>query len=412
MQMMRSCGPLVAMLMAACLAAAGAAAQTAPDFAEAIRNLRNPDTRARLRALRTLRDAQHVAAAIPVAPLVVDSVDAVQLEAIAAELSFYVVEEAPVRRRVGLIVEVRSNGQAAQLFERGALATWPDSAPAEVVEALIKAVDDENPRVRIEAIHAVGVIARPPLSPAAATGLITTLDHYDPAIRAAAARVAGRLRVQGAGDALIKGINDSVPAVRFASMRALGDIREPRAVRSLTEQLEYYGKGEGAWSALDGLARIGHASSAALFRARLADKDPFVRRAAAEGLGRSGEASSAAALQAAETAERSEMVRAAMAFAMVKLGHDYLPRLLDRLGSDRTRTQVEEYLLELGPSVLPALTARLNDPVAGVRAGAVEVTGVLGTRDSVTALEPLLKDRDRTVADAAMVAIERIKMRR
>jgi HEAT repeat protein len=400
------------MAIAACLVTPCAVAQTAPDHAEAIRNLRNPDTRARLSALRTLRDAQHVPAAIPVAALVVDPVDAVQLEAIAAELSFYVVREAPVRRRVGLIVEVRSKGQAAQLFERGVLATWPDSAPAEVVDALIRAVDDENPRVRMEAIHAVGVIARPPLSAAAARGLITALDHYDPAVRAAAARVAGRLRVQAAGEALIKGINDPVPAVRFASMRALGDIREPRAVRALTEQLEHYGKGEGAWSALDGLARIGHASSAVLFRARLADKDPFLRRAAAEGLGRVGEASSAAAIQAAEAAERSDMARAAMAFALVKLGHDYLPQLLDRLGSDRTRTQVEDYLLELGPSVLPALTARFNDPVAGVRAGAVEVTGVLGTSDSVTALEPLLKDRDREVAEAAMVAIERIKMRR
>ena len=41
-----------------------------------------------------------------------------------------------------------------------------------------------------------------------------------------------------AGDALIKAINDSQADVRYASMRALGAIREARAVGALTEQLD------------------------------------------------------------------------------------------------------------------------------------------------------------------------------
>ncbi len=301
-------------------------------FEDVIRNLRNPDPKARLSAVRMLRESQHTAAAVPVAAVVNDPLDEIQLEAIAAELSFFLVQDMPLRKRVGLVVEVRSKGKAAQAFEQGPLAAWPRPVPPEVVDALLKAVDDENPRVRIEAIYALGAVARPPLADGASERLIKALDHYDPAIRAAAARVAGRLDVKRAGDTLIKSINDSSPPVRFASMRALGEIRDERAVQSLMEQLKFYGKGEGAWSALDALARIAHPSSASLFKTRISDKDPAMRRAAAEGLARIGDASEAPAIQIAATSESSEMVRAAMTFAMVKFGQNYMARLIDFFG--------------------------------------------------------------------------------
>jgi HEAT repeat protein len=401
----RSAWCLVAGLLAApCAAQSG--------FEDVVRNLRNPDARARMSALRTLHESQHAAAAVPVAAVVNDPIDDIQLEAIATELSFFLIQDVPARRHVGLVVEVRSKGQAAQAFEQGTLVTWPRPVPPEVVDALLKAVDDENPRVRIEGIYALGVIGRPPLNDADGDRLIKALDHYDPAIRAAAARVIGRLGVKRASDTLIKSVNDSSAPVRYASMRALGDLQEERAVQALTEQLKYYGKGEGAWSALDALARIAHASSAPVFKSRIADKDPFIRRAAAEGLARLADKSDAAVIQGAVTSESSEMVRAAMTFAMVMFGQNYLTRLVDFFGSDRTALQVQEYLLELGPSVLPALTPQLKEPVAGVRAGVAEVVGALGTSDSIAVLEPLTKDRDRGVAETATAAIERIKMRR
>ena len=139
--------------------------------------------------------------------------------------------------------------------------------PPELTTSLLQAVDDENAKVRLEAIYATGVDRAGRRSPTPTVQrLIKALDHYDPAVRAAAARVAGRLKVDEAGDALIKAINDSQPEVRFAAMRALGAIREPRAVAALTEQLAYYKKGEGAWSALDALARIGSPASVPLFK--------------------------------------------------------------------------------------------------------------------------------------------------
>jgi len=265
--------------------------------------------------------------------------------------------------------------------------------------------------VRSEAIYALGVVARPPLAADAADRLIKGLDHYDPIMRAAAARVIGRLEVKRAGDALIAAINDRDPAVRYAAMRALGDIREARAIQALTEQLTFYGKGEGAWSALDGLARIADPSSAALFRARLADKDPYLRRAAAEGLAPLGEQSQAPAIQTGASTDPSPMVRAAMTFALTKFGQNYLARLIEFLSSDKTALQAQAYLLDLGPTALPGLTAALKDPNPGVRAGVADVIGAVGTADNTAVLEPLTKDRDRAVAEAAAAAIERIRRR-
>ena len=114
-------------------------------------------------------------------------------------------------------------------------------------------------------------------------------------------------------------------------------LREERAVQALTEQLKYYGKGEGAWSALDGLARIAHASSVPIFTARLADRDAYVRRAAAEGLGRAGDKGAMSALETGAGNDPSNMVRAAMQYALQKLGRNYVARLVEFLGRNQHR---------------------------------------------------------------------------
>lgn len=387
----------------------GASAQ--PRYDDVVRNLRNPDAKVRLNALRLLREARHIEAIGPIAPLVNDPVDDIQLEAIATELSFYLVEDVPASRRVALVFEVRSQGQAPSAFELGPLAVWPRPVPAELISSLLQAVDDENGRVRTEAIYALGVIARPPLAADHAGTLIKALDHYDPAIRAAVARVAGRLQVTAAGDALIKTINDSKEEVRFAAMRALGDLREARAVESLGDQLTYYERGEGAWSALHALARIAHPSSIPIFKARLGDRDPAIRRAAIEGLGRTGDRSEETALQQAAGSDPEGGVRAAAAFALQLHGGHYIPRLVEAFLSERTALQVRDYLRELGPGIEQTLLTHLIDQDPAIRGHVARVLGEIGGEASRAALQPLLKDRDRRVAQEAAWALDRMAMR-
>lgn len=377
-------------------------------FDDVIRNLRNPDPKTRLSAVRMLRDAKYPEAIAPMAPLVLDPIDDIQLETIGAELAFFLEQDVKSKRRVGFVLEKRTSAIAAAAFDLGPLAVWPRAVPAELVTALLTAVDDDTAKVRLEAIYATGVIAKGPLSAEQVQRLTRALDHYDPAIRSAAARVIARLKVAGAGDALIKAVNDSQAEVRYAAMRALGAIRETRAVGALTEQLAYYKKGEGAWSALDALAQIGAPASVAAFKERLQDKDPYIRRAAAEGLGRAGDTASIETLEKNATVDDSPMVRLAAAFALQKLGRNYAARLVDMMSS-KVFAQAQEYFIELGPSMAPTIVPRTQEPDPDMREALIDVLGVIGDASTLPALEAATKDGDGSVAYAAKRAIARIQ---
>ena len=405
--------PFVRVLLtaSALVAVCSTAAAQPMAFEDVVRNLRNPDPKIRMSALQLLHDAKYPEAIIPIAALIKDPVNEIQLEAIDAELSFFLADTVTTKSRVAFVVEVRSEGRAAKAFEMGPMVALPKPVPQEVVRALLEAVDDETPQVRVEALFTLGVIGRGPLTGDEGAMLIKALDHYDPAIRATAARVIGRLGAEKAGDALVIAMNDSNAQVRFAAMRALGNTREVGAVKALTEQFQFHRKGEGAWSALDALARIADPSSAELFKGQLAHKDPNIRRAAAEGLGRTGDKSEIETLVTMASNDESEMVRAASAFTLQKFGENYLARLVDFLDSDKMAPQVQGYLFELGTPAAAALVPRLLEPDEGTRKHVVEVLGGIGDESTVAALTPLLKDRDKNVAKAAKLAIDRIRTR-
>jgi HEAT repeat protein len=403
---------VVAKALALSLAASTVAwAQQPMQFEDVVRNLRNPDPKTRLAAIRLLRDAKYPEAIVPMAPLVNDQLDDVQLEAIVAELSFYLDQDVRTKKMIGFVIEKRSSGIAPEAFDLGPLAVWPRPTPPELVDALLQAIDDDNPKVRLESIYAFGIVAKPPLTPEQQAKLVKALDHYDPAVRSGAARVIARQKFAGTGDALIKAINDSHAEVRYASMRALGAIHEDRALTALGEQLTYYKKGEGAWSALDALARIASPSSTPTFLERLQDKDPYIRRSAAEGLGRVGEASAAENLERMATADDSSMVRVACAFALQKLGRPYAGRIVDQMNADKIVQQAQEYLVELGPSILNVMASRLQDPEATIRAAVADVLGVVGDASTIPALDAATKDGDAQVAASAKRAIARLRAR-
>ena len=394
---------------AVCLLLPSVAQAKQLQFEDVVRNLRNPDAKTRLSALRVLRDARYPEAIEPIAALVNDPVEAIQLEAIATELSFFLGRDVKTKKMVGFVVEKRNPVIAAAAFDAGPAVVWPHPVPPALVAALLKAVDDDDARVRLEAMYTVGVIARPPLAADQVQPLIKALDHYDPSVRAAAAKVIGRLKMAEASDALMKAVNDSHADVRYAAMRAVGAIRDTRAVAALSEQLAFYKKGEGAWSALDALAQIGAPTSVPLFKERLSDKDPYVRRAAAEGLGRAGDTSAVDVLERNVTADDSPMARMAAAFALQKLGRNYTGRIADVATTPVLAAQAVDYFIELGPSVAPALYARLQDPEPTIRAAAADALGMIGGAAALPVLDAAAKDREPIVADAAQRAIARIK---
>ena len=74
------------------------------------------------------------------------------------QCAFFLIEPVPAKS-VALVVEVRTDGLAAAAFDAGPLAVWPKSAPRELVDALLTAVDDDHKKVRLEAIYTLGVVA-------------------------------------------------------------------------------------------------------------------------------------------------------------------------------------------------------------------------------------------------------------
>ena len=196
-------------------------------FDDVVRNLRNPDPKARLSAVRLLREAKYPEAIAPMAALVNDPLDEIQMEAIAAELSFFLGEEIKSRRMLGFVVE-RRNPAVADARSISGRRRVPRPVPPELIAALIQAIDDENATRALEAMYALGVIAPPPLPDDQAAGSSrrsTTTIRQSGRRR----RASSRGYVTPAGDVLMKAINDSHADVRYAAMRALGVLHEVRA---------------------------------------------------------------------------------------------------------------------------------------------------------------------------------------
>jgi HEAT repeat protein len=284
------------------------------------------------------------------------AVPRLQIESIEAVLREYLAEERSGR---GSLAEIT--------FSFGPIATRPRPVPPELTAALLTASQDDDARVRREALFTLGAIGAS-LTPEGAATMAALLRHDDPRTREAAADVTGRLRLASAADALIEAINDRDARVKAAAMRAIGRIGDPRAVQSLNDQLAHYKRGDLAIAAFEGLAGIGHASSVPVFEMALTDRDADARRLAAEGLGRSGNAASAAALDAALAREREPFAQLAMAFALSRLGQPLQHRLTEALRVPLTAPQAFAYLLELAPDSRRTLEPLLRDPDPRLRA--------------------------------------------
>ena len=151
-------------------------------------------------------------------------------------------------------------------------------------------------------------------------------------------------------------------------MRALGDVREERArSQALTEQFNFYGKGEGAWSALDALARIGHPSSVPLFKAPARRQGSAPATRGGRRTGSAGDTSELPALEigagndASDDGARGDGLCAAEARAQLRRTAGRVPRLGQDRAAGRRRTSSSS-----GRRSLPGLSIpRLQDPTSG-----------------------------------------------
>ncbi len=389
-----------------------AAAQIPYD--QALGGLSSNDPKVRLRSATLLKESAFVESAVPLAKLVADPDNAVQLEAIAAE--------------VNIFAAGRPRGTPQQVFDAGPLAIGPQPVPPEVLRALREAVSDDSPRVGVDALYAFGALGtaaagreRRELLQMSQKELSALLSLPDPAVRLAAVRVIGRLYERRPGDAavdeqtgnlLIAAVNESDRAMKLAAMDALGAIGERRAVDGLTQLLQFYGPGDLGEGALAALARIGDSASAPTFRMQLSARSTPLKIAAVEGLGRAGNADDIPAIEKALNRERDDRAFVAGVFASAMLTDGSIERLVDALNRPKTHDRARQYLVEITRRRVLGLSRYAQDPSPRMRMDIADIAGLADDPRGLAIVEPMLKDADPQVAMAAERASRRLKMAR
>jgi HEAT repeat protein len=394
-------------------------------FDQVMTNLASPDAATRLRAVRLLKDAAYLEAAEPLARLVTDPDDAVQAEAVAAELNIFLAEKVVSRKRVGFVFEVRTKIAASAAFSAGPLALGSRPVPPSVLVALRAAARDENPQIGIEALYAFGTLgvepggnARREMLRTSGPDLAAMIGSSSAAFRLVGVRVIGRLFEvrpgdppieQTVGDAVITALNDGDRGVRVAAMAALGAMRYDRAVQALADLFKYYRRGELAAAALDAIARIGHASSAPVLTPILEGKDATQKAIAIEGFARMGNRAKLTDIAAALAGERRQAVLLAGNFASAVLSNAPIEPLTEALRQERVRVQARQYLIEIAPGRSALFTRQAQNPDARTRADVADILGLSYDPAALPIVESMLKDPDPQVALAAERAVARLQ---
>lgn len=389
---------LAAVLLVLSVGAAPAIAQVAPAWQDVIRQLRHPDAGERLEAVQRLANSGFIAAAEPVAAVLTDPDDRVQVAAIEAELGFFLADRP------------RGSGSAAQAaFNAGPLLRAAAPVPSVVLDQLLLAVRDSNARVRFDAIHAFGFLAEPPLSADLVRRLALELDHYDPIIRAATMRVIGRMRAAGAEEAVAVGLVDSNDVVRLFATETTGLIRDAKSLATLRDQFSR-ARGDMIGVTFLAIARIGSRDDHELFRQRIADRSPAIRAAAVEGLSRAGGAEAIPAIENLLSTDRSDEVRVAAACALQRLGQQQTHVIAPMLVVSDVNAAARDCLFEIGPPAVPGIIATLRVATdSRHRADLVQLVGYLGGPEAIEIIEPLMADPDERVRRAVGQAIARLR---
>ncbi len=418
---------------------AGAARQQIP-FEDVIANLKAPAPASRIQALKMLRESGYLEAALPVAPLMADPAREVQVDAIDTEIALFLVDEAYTRQTGRAIVGRGEPSLALLAFAVGPGATVSNPVPASVIGALVAATRSTVLETRFEAAYALGVLGTPLVragtlreGKAAVDRLLALMRDPEPAMRLGATHVLSRLMGaarlvpdrnrelldsrQTVGDQFVMGINDTDPLQRLACMKALGEVGHERGLQALSEQLDYYKKGEVALAALDAIARIAHPSSIQLLASQLDSRDEEFRQLAVDGLARINDR---IALQAVETRvadDRSRRVKLALAFARYRAnGASQVGIIAEALkpnvfGVKTLQVQAWNYLLELGSEIVPSLLPFLQSRDADTRAMVAEALGVIGDPRALPSLDAAMQDASRMVSAAAARSVKRLRPR-
>jgi M6 family metalloprotease-like protein len=296
---------------------------------------------------------------------------------------------------------VRRRNAALSLLE---IAEITGGADQRMVTGLIEALDDADRKVRLHAAQALGRLK----ATQAVARLAQIAAHGDPEQAAAAIEALGRIVPQLTGGerlealapmtaALESGSKD-VRAAGLAALGGLGDLAfESAFIEALDDQAplaqQLGAEGLGRMKSNKAVARL-------IVIARDDAHDQAVRVAAIEALGRIGYEPAAVGLHSLLHAPAFPVRRAAVHALRDIHSKDSIPALVAAL-SDETinegnrrhadlRLDAKEALTAIGPDVVPALIAFLDDDKAPLD-GKLMAAGALAKLGDVSATDPIVR---------------------
>lgn len=193
-------------------------------------------------------------------------------------------------------------------------------------EAALRDVANASPKGRAAAAQALGDVTDATEKRRAVDALMRAVEDDHPGVRMEACASLGELREPGTVPALIKRLDDGEPAVRQNAAIALGTIGHADGFEPLAEKLRK-GPPDLRFQAATSLAEIDAVRAFEPVLAALADKDPQVIAAAALSLGAIAksdpERKERAITQLRTSAEHSDAgTRFDVAYALAELGSD------------------------------------------------------------------------------------------
>nr|WP_287697175.1 HEAT repeat domain-containing protein [Microcystis sp. M058S1] len=274
------------------------------------------------------------------------------------------------------------------------------------IAELLKALEHSDKYVRWKAAEALGNIG----SETAIARLLKALEHSDNYVRGDAAFALGKIGSETAIPGLLKALEDSDEYVRWNAVKALGNIGTETAIAGLLKALEH-----SDWyvrrKAAEALGKIGSEIAIPGLLKALEDSDGFVRRKAAEALGKIGsETAIAGLLKALEDSNKD--VRRKAAEALGKIGSETaiagLLKALEDSNKD-VRRNAAEALGKIGSeTAIPGLLKALEHSDKYVRRKAVEALAKIGTETAIAGLLKALEHSDWYVRRKAAEALAKI----
>jgi HEAT repeat protein len=143
----------------------------------------------------------------------------------------------------------------------------------------------------------------------------------------------------------------------------------------------------------------------------LADREPDVRRHAAETLASAGGLAAVTALAAA-LQDESKGVRDAAFRSLCSVGGINVARaIVEYIGDEDivVRNLAAELLIKLGTVSIPAILPHLHDRSQDIRKFAVDILGLIGDPGPASEMEPLLSDPDENVVVSTVEALGNMK---